>query len=221
MFALCTFIVECDGLLFTKAGSYHVFCHVFWWVTAVSVFLRPRETEAGLLLHRHLLSQQHLRVCVFLLPARVTKYSLPLLPAKDQGNKVVFLAPSTWKKRTKKKNKSQLWLFPLCHTAASKPMKQPTPPVHFHPSERERSDRRRQAVMVIAKALSSLSSCLIPSLVAHFTDHGRKIPLFLYVPLIVFPVTYCCSVIMCNRSFCNVIVWICPIKDCWYNFFLH
>uniref|UniRef100_A0A3B5ADC1 BRICHOS domain containing 5 n=1 Tax=Stegastes partitus TaxID=144197 RepID=A0A3B5ADC1_9TELE len=30
-----------------------------------------RETEAGLLLHRHLLSQQHLRVCVFLLPARV------------------------------------------------------------------------------------------------------------------------------------------------------
>lgn len=105
------------------------------------VVYRPGQTEAGLLLHRHLLSQQHLRVCVLLLLARVTVCSLPLLPAEDEGNKVVFLAPSSRKKKKKKKkrtqNKSQLWLFPLCHTAASKPVKQPTLPVHFHPSERE------------------------------------------------------------------------------------
>lgn len=33
---------------------------------------RPRETEADLLLHRRLLPQQHLRVRVLLLPARVS-----------------------------------------------------------------------------------------------------------------------------------------------------
>lgn len=105
------------------------------------VAFRPRQTEAGLLLHRHLLSQQHLRVCVLLLPARVTVYSLALLPAKDQGNKVVFLAPSTRKKKKekKKKNKSQLWLFPSCHTAASKAANPPSP----FPCFRDRRDGDR------------------------------------------------------------------------------
>lgn len=152
-----------------------------WWPVwgfshcGLCVVLRPGQTEAGLLLHRHLLPQQHLRVRVLLLPTRVTVHSPPRLPAKDQGNKVVFLAPSTRQKKTKKKNKSQLWLFPLCHTAASKPVKQPTLPVHFHPSEREEMET---GCHVIAKAPSSLSSCVIPSLVAHFRDYRGKIPFF-------------------------------------------
>ena len=122
-----------------------VFCQVFTVLCFVS---RPGETAAGLLLHRHLLPQQHLCVCVLLLPARVTVCSPPLLPAKDQGNKVVFLANSTRKKK-KPQNKSQLWLFPLCHAAASKPAEQS---VSILPRER----RWRQAVTVIAKAPSSL-----------------------------------------------------------------
>lgn len=55
-------------------------------------------------------------------------------PSKTSGKQSCLLAPSI-KKR--KKNKSQHWLFPLCHTAASKPLKQPTLLVPFHPSERE------------------------------------------------------------------------------------
>lgn len=63
---------------------------VFLMSHMTSHFLRPRQTEVGLLLHRHLLPQQHLRVRVLLLPSRVTLHSLSILPAKDQENKVVF-----------------------------------------------------------------------------------------------------------------------------------
>lgn len=166
-----------------------------WFFLCVScvVVFRPGQTEAGLLLHRHLLPQQHLRVRLLLLPTGVTVCSLPLLPAQDQGNKVVFLAPSTRKKKKKTKNyrtKASFDCFPLCHTAASKPVKRPTLPVRSPSLPREK--RWRQAVTVIARAPSSLSSCVIPSLVAHFGDYRRKIPLFLCA----FPVTHCCSVIM-------------------------
>lgn len=130
-------------------------------------------------------------------------HSILLLPAKDQGNKVVFLALVLQER--KKQNKNQLWLFPLCHPAASKPVKQPalSSPVSILPRER----RWRQVVTVIAKAPSSPPSCLIPSLVAHLRDYRRKIPFFLYMPLIVFPVTYYCSVIMCNHSCRSVSVF--------------
>ena len=157
------------------------FKKIFLYVFCVVVF-RPGQTEAGLLLHRHLLPQQHLRVRLLLLPTRVTACSLHLLPAQDQGNKVVFLAPSTRKKKKKKttkkpdRTKASFDCFPLCHTAASEPMKQPTLPVR--PPSLPREKRRRQAVTVIARAPSSLSSCVIPSLVAHFRDYRRKIPLF-------------------------------------------
>ena len=81
------------------------FKKIFLYVFCVVVF-RPGQTEAGLLLHRHLLPQQHLRVRLLLLPTRVTACSLHLLPAQDQGNKVVFLAPSTRKKKKKKQQKN-------------------------------------------------------------------------------------------------------------------
>lgn len=64
---------------------------------------RPGETEAGLLLHRHLLSQQYLRVGVLLLPARVTVYSLHLLPARRSGKqKLSFKLPLQEKKNRKR-----------------------------------------------------------------------------------------------------------------------
>lgn len=136
--------------------KWHLNLNVYFLMSHMtSHFLRPRQTEVGLLLHRHLLPQQHLRVRVLLLPSRVTLHSLSILPAKDQGNKVVlffFLAPSS-------RTKASFDCF-LCAIQ---------PPVnHFLPSEKELSWRR--AVTVIAKSPSSLSSCIIPSLVARFRD---------------------------------------------------
>lgn len=97
--------------------KWHLNLNVYFLMSHMtSHFLRPRQTEVGLLLHRHLLPQQHLRVRVLLLPSRVTLHSLSILPAKDQGNKVVFFFFGSLFK-----NKSKLWLFPLCHTATSKP----------------------------------------------------------------------------------------------------
>lgn len=176
------------------------------------VAFRPRQTEAGLLLHRHLLSQQHLRVCVLLLPARVTVYSLALLPAKDQGNKVVFLAPSTRKKKKKKRTKAS---FDCFLRAIQPPVKQPTLPVHFHASETEEMETGChgycQSPVVTLFMCNTLSGGTPQRL-------QKKDPLFLYVLIIVFPVTHCCSVIMCNRFCCNESVFICPIKDCLLNF---
>lgn len=116
-------------------------------------------------------------------------------PPSARSGKQSCLFSSLYKKKKKKKTKNDRTkasfdCFPLCHTAASKPVKRPTLPVRSPSLPREK--RWRQAVTVIARAPSSLSSCVIPSLVAHFGDYRRKIPFFLCA----FPVTHCCSVIM-------------------------
>lgn len=115
-------------------------------------------------------------------------------PPSARSGKQSCLFSSLYKKKKKKtkndRTKASFDCFPLCHTAASKPVKRPTLPVRSPSLPREK--RWRQAVTVIARAPSSLSSCVIPSLVAHIGDYRRKIPLFLCA----FPVTHCCSVIM-------------------------
>lgn len=91
---------------------------------------RPGQSEAGLLLHRHLLSQQHLRVCVLLLPTRVTAPQLTSPPSNERSGKtkLSFLAHAHTKKKRKKermhhKNKNKLWLVPFTNSAASIPVK--------------------------------------------------------------------------------------------------
>lgn len=91
---------------------------------------RPGQSEAGLLLHRHLLSQQHLRVCVLLLPTRVTAPQLTSPPSNERSGKtkLSFLAHAHTKKKKKKermhhKNKNKLWLVPFTNSAASIPVK--------------------------------------------------------------------------------------------------
>lgn len=120
--------------------------------------------------------------------------------SKRSGKQSCLFSPPRTHKHTHK-NKNQLWPFPLCQTPASKPVKQPTFPAHFF---LPREKRWRQVVMVIAKGQSSLSSCVIPSLVAHFEDYRRTPPTrFLDVVLIVYHVTHCCRVTMCNCFYCD------------------
>lgn len=129
-------------------------------------------------------------------------------PSSKRSGKVVFLGPplplpTRKKQKNNTRTKTSFDCF-LCaiHLPVNQWSSQPSQSISILPREK----RWRQAVTVIAKAHSSLSSCVIPSLVAHLRDYRRKTPFFFffwYVPLIVFPVTHCCSVIMCNRFCCN------------------
>ena len=114
------------------------------------------------------------------------------LPEWRSGRQSCLFSSFYKKKKIKYRTKASLDCF-LCaiqtlETQWSSPTRQSLP-------DREKMETGCQ---VIAKAPSSLSSWVIPSLLGHFGDYRRKIPLFL--PPIVFPVIHCCSIIMRNRS---------------------
>lgn len=75
--------------------------------------LRPGQSQAGLLLHRHLLPQQHLCVRVLLLPTRMTDASAQLtsVTREIRENKAVFLAHAHTKRKKRRmqhKNENKL-----------------------------------------------------------------------------------------------------------------
>lgn len=96
-------------------------------------------------------------------------------PSSKRSGKVVFLAPPQEKKNNTKTKISFDCFLCAIHLPVNQWSSQPSQSISILPREK----RWRQAVMVIAKAHSSLSSCVIPSLVAHFRDYRRKIPFFL------------------------------------------
>ena len=93
-----------SDLELSQSGFLCLLCFFFVCVSCVVVF-RPGQTEAGLLLHRHLLPQQHLRVRLLLLPTRVTVCSLPS-PPRARSGKQSCLSSSLYKKKKKPKKKN-------------------------------------------------------------------------------------------------------------------
>lgn len=99
-------------------------------------------------------------------------------PSSKRSGKVVFLGPPPHKKKknnTRTKTSFDCFLCAI-HLPVNQWSSQPSQSISILPREK----RWRQAVTVIAKAHSSLSSCVIPSLVAHFRDYRRKIPFFFF-----------------------------------------
>lgn len=86
--------------------------------------------------------------------------------------------PTRKKQKNNTRTKTSFDCF-LCaiHLPVNQWSSQPSQSISILPREK----RWRQAVTVIAKAHSSLSSCVIPSLVAHLRDYRRKTPFFFFL----------------------------------------